>query len=97
MHSVKAFRGTKRSSIYREYVLPDEVFDRILDAAGRPGLSGELGKDEARRLAEELTNLRSSGALLDLDDHVTAIAELARWCGRASDDAWLRIGPRTGV
>ena len=97
MHSVKAFRGTRRSSIYREFVLEDEAFDRIVDALGRQGIDGELDKDEARRLAEELSELRTNAALPELDDHLTAIAELARWCSRATGDAWLRIGPRTGA
>jgi hypothetical protein len=97
MRSVKAFRGTRRSSIYREFVLEDEAFDRIVAAAGLDSLAGELGKDEARRLAEQLTELRASAALPELDDHLTAIAELAHWCGRATGEAWLRIEPRTGV
>jgi hypothetical protein len=88
MHSVKAFRGTRRSSIYREFVLEDEAFDRIVDALGRQGIQGEL---------EELSELRTDAALPELDDHLTAIGELARWCSRATGDAWLRIGPRTGA
>jgi hypothetical protein len=96
MRSVRAFRGTRRSSIYREYVLADEVLDQILAAAGRSGLTGELDQDEARRLAEELDGVRASAALLELDDELTAIAELARWCGRAADEAWLRIEQRAG-
>jgi hypothetical protein len=96
VRSVRAFRGTKRSSLYREFVLPDEALDRILEAAGRSGLTGELDKDEARRLAEELTAVRASAALPELDAELTAIAELAHWCGRAVDTAWLRIEQRTG-
>jgi hypothetical protein len=92
MRSVKAFRGTRRSSIYREHVLSETAFDRI--AAGWPQEFDKLG---ARRLAEELTALRASAALLDLDDDVTAIAELAHWCGRSTGNAWLRIERRTGV
>jgi hypothetical protein len=95
MRSFRAFRGTRRSSIYREFVLTDEAFARIIQAAGRQGLDGELDKAEARRLAEGLTELRASAALPDLDDHLTAIVEIARWCGRATGEAWLRID--TGV
>jgi hypothetical protein len=97
MHSVKAFRGTRRSSIYREFVLADEAFDRIVEALGRQDIQGELDKEEARRLAEELGELRTDAALPELDDHLTAIAELARWCSRATGGSWLRIGPRAGV
>jgi hypothetical protein len=92
MRSVKAFRGTRRSSIYREYVLEDGALARILEAAGRQGLETQMDKDEARRFAEELSELRASAALPDLDDHLTAIAELARWCSRAPDKGWLAVG-----
>jgi hypothetical protein len=97
MRSVKAFRGSRRSSIYREFVLEDEAFARIVEAAGLGPLEVPLDKDGARRLAEELTELRASAVLPELDDHLTAIVELARWCSRATGDAWLRIEPRTGV
>jgi hypothetical protein len=90
--AIRAFRGTRRSSVYREHVLDGAAFERI--AAGWPQ---EFDKAGARRLAEELTALRASAVMLDLDDDLTAIAELARWCSRATGDAWLRIGPRTGV
>jgi hypothetical protein len=84
--AIRAFRGTRRSSVYREHVLDEAAYERM--AAGWPR---ELDKAGARRLAEELTALRASAALLDLDDDLTAIAELARWCARAGGDGWLRI------
>jgi hypothetical protein len=84
--AIRAFRGTRRSSVYREHVLDYAVYERI--AAGWPH---ELDQAGARRLAEELTAVRASAALLDLDDDLTAIAELARWCARPGGDGWLRI------
>ena len=84
--AIRAFRGTRRSSVYREHVLDEAAFERI--AAEWPQEFDQAG---ARRLAEELTALRASAALLDLDDDVTAIAELARWCARAGGDGWLLI------
>ena len=94
MRSVKAFRGSRRSSIYREFVVEEEAFARIVQAAGLGPLDGQLDKGEARRLAEGLTELRTSAVLPELDDQLTAIVELARWCSRASGEAWLRIEPR---
>jgi hypothetical protein len=32
--------------------------------------------------------------LLELDDDLTAIGALARWCARAGEAAWLRIERR---
>jgi hypothetical protein len=88
--AIRAFRGSRRSSVYREHELDAESFARIGAAWPR-----EFDKAGARRLADELTALRASATLLDLDDDLTAIGELARWCARASGDAWLRI--ETGV
>lgn len=87
--AIRAFRGTRRSSVYREHLLDEGSFARI--AADWPR---EFDQQGARRLAEELTALRASAVLLDLDDHLTAIAELARWCARAGRDGWLRIEHR---
>jgi hypothetical protein len=84
--AIRAFRGTRRSSVYREHLVDDAAYERI--AAGWPQ---EFDKAGARRLAEELTALRASAALLELDDELTAIAELARWCARPGGDGWLRI------
>ena len=101
---IRAFRGTRRASVYRDHVLREESFARILAAADEQGLAllssldqhgpHELDKAASMRLAEQLTQLRSSGALVDLDDDLVSLAEVARWCARAGEDAWLRIeGP----
>jgi len=101
---IRAFRGTRRTSVYRTHLLPQGEFRRIVETAERRGLdllptldpsgSRELGKREARTLAAETSSLRMSGELADLDDDLTEIAEVARWCARASEDAWLLIeGP----
>jgi len=101
---IRAFRGSRKASVYRDHVLGEERFARVVATAAEQGLTvlgsldqhGPLGLDKAAsmRLAEELTQLRSSGALVELDDDLVAIAELARWCARAGEDAWLRIeGP----
>jgi hypothetical protein len=95
---VRAFRGTRRSSVYRAHAVGAAETERIRAAAGRLGLPllaalepGELDKREARRLADELTRLRASATLLELDDTLTALAEVASWCARASGRAWLRL------
>jgi hypothetical protein len=101
---VRAFRGTRRTSVYREHVLSERDFERILAAGAARGLSllaslephrpHELRKADARRLADETTDVRSAADLPDLDHELVAIAELARWCARASGDAWLKIDVR---
>src|SRR5262245_51427486 len=99
---VRAFRGTRRASVYRDHVLSETDFARILAAGAARGLallssldrhgSLELDKASARRLAEEATDLRISGELPDLDGDLIAMIEVARWCAHASDASWLRIG-----
>jgi hypothetical protein len=101
---IRAFRGGRRSSVYREHVVSEKVFVRILGAAeqhGQPVLSSldqygahELDKSKAREIAKELRRLRERSELPDLDDDLTAFAEVARWCARASGNAWLRIEGR---
>lgn len=101
---IRAFRGNRRSSVYREHVLAGADFVRILHAAELEGLAllasldqqrpRQLDKADARRLADETTRMRATAALPDLDEDLTAIAEVARWCGRATEDSWLRIEGR---
>ena len=103
---IRAFRGRRKSSVYREHVVAAAAFVLMLDLARREGLTllpaltprgpHELDKDDTQRLAHELTSLRASGVPPELDDDLTAIAELARWCGRAGEDSWLRIAVSGG-
>lgn len=104
MVEIRAFRGTRRASVYREHALSENDFARILAAGTARGLSllaslhhdgpHELDKERAQRLADEITDVRMSGELPELDRDLTAIAEVARWCSRASDQSWLKIaGP----
>jgi hypothetical protein len=101
---VRAFRGTRRTSVYCEHRLADEDFARIHEAASARGLEllaslepcepHELDKEGAQRLAEEMTEVRRSGDVPDLDDDLTALTEVARWCARATKHSWLKIeGP----
>ena len=87
--------------MFRDVVLRLPTFVYILTAAkeqrlpllaslGQSG-SHELDKARAQDLAEELTRLRSSGELPDLDEDLTSLAELARWCAHAREEAWLTI------
>ncbi len=99
--AIRAFRGNRRTSVYRDHVFTSAAFRRILEAGRRRGLPvlssldrngpNPLGKQDARRLAAETTNLRRSGELTDLDEDLTGVAEVARWCAHAPDDAWVRI------
>ena len=101
MVEVRAFRGTRRASVYREHVLRERDYARILAAGAACALSllsslrrhrrHELDKASAKRLADEATDLRISGELPDLDGELTAVAEVARWCAHSSNASWLRI------
>ena len=101
---IRAYRGGKRSSVYREHIVSGEVFGGILNVAREqllPVLSSidqhtarELNKSDARQLADEVTRLRERAELPGLDEDLTALAEVARWCARASGEAWLTIEGR---
>jgi hypothetical protein len=96
-----AFRGTRRTSVYRDHVVSESAFGRILSAGSKRDLSllssldrsgrHELDKAMANQLAHEATDLRMSGELPELDDDLTVITELARWCAHASGDSRLTI------
>ena len=95
---LRSFRGSRRSSVYRVHAVGPTAAERIRRAAFELGLPllatlspGELDKRDARRLADELTRLRASAALLEIDDELTALAAVANWCARAGGSAWLRI------
>jgi len=100
---LRAFRGTRKSAVYRDHTLHRAAFERIVAAARDAHLSTlaeldpsdtrELDKRAARRLAEEVTRLRTSAALLELDDDLTEIAAVANWCARANERSWLLIHP----
>jgi hypothetical protein len=96
----RAFRGTRKASVYRGHVLEADDLNRIAEAGRRAGFDLvaslatapiEVGKENARRLAGELSELRVGAELLDLDDDLTALAELARFCARARERAWLTL------
>ena len=97
----RAFRGTQRSSVYRSYKVDLDVFERIVGAARREGQTGlaalrvegsaDLEPAVARQLAAELTQLRARAVLPDLDRELVALAEVANWCARSREKAWLRI------
>jgi hypothetical protein len=96
---LRAFRGTHRSAVYRAYEVEHEAFRRIVGAAGSELLPtvSRLEPDEtfdaraARRIATELTQLRSTAALVELDGDLAALAEVANWCAHARGDAWLMV------
>src|SRR5262249_28729653 len=65
---LRAFRGTRRTSVYRAHVLSESAFSRILAAGAGRGLTvlssldahrrHELDKARAEQLAKEATDLR---------------------------------------
>jgi hypothetical protein len=98
---LRAFRGSRRSSTYRAHEVGAEAAAQIgavATSAGLTELAGavsaadrELDKRSARVLADEATRLRMTARVLELDDDLTAIAEVANWCGRAAGRAWLQV------
>jgi len=101
---IRAFRGTRRSLVYREHRVSEGAFVRILGVGAKRGLSllsaldqygpHELDKRKARDLVAETETIRSGGELRELDDELIAIAEVARWCSRAPGESWMKIeGP----
>jgi hypothetical protein len=101
---LRAFRGTRRSSTYRAHAIPEAAARRLAGVAAAGGFAGlaavargeegAIDKRSARRLADEATGLRSSALALELDDDLTALAEVANWCARARGRAWLQVRPR---
>jgi hypothetical protein len=95
---IRAFRGTRRKAVYRDHAFGRAAFACIRERL--PLLRSldedrvELDKADARRLAAEISRLRRDAVLLELDDDLTAIGALARWCARAGEAAWLRIERR---
>lgn len=94
----RAFRGSRRSSVYREHVVSADAISRISESAAAARLpllayldECELDRDDAKRLADEATSLRAEASLLDLDPDLTAIAEVANWSARSRERSWLRI------
>ena len=101
---IRAFRGSRRASVYRGHALDEREFKRIIEAGARRGLPrlasldpygpDELDKETAKQLADEANRLRAAAELPDLDGDLVALAEVARWCARAPKGSWLRIeGP----
>ena len=98
--SIRAFRGTRRSSVYRECIVPEHVFSDLV-AAGEshalPTLASlaahgphQLDKGRARKLAREVAAI---GTPLH-EPHLTALLEIARWCAHAKATSWLTIAGR---
>jgi hypothetical protein len=101
--AIRAFRGTRRSSVYRECLVSEKVFGRLLatgETRGLPLLSSldsrgphELDKKRSRRFAEEAAVVEDAVNEPDF----AAIVEIALWCAHAKGNSWLRIvGPRGG-
>jgi len=101
---VRAYRGQRRASVNREHVLNEDLFARALLLARAyqlhqlGSLDGygptELNKLQARRFADELGFLRTVVNDSLLEPHLTGMQEVADFCWRTSEDAWLVIeGP----
>jgi hypothetical protein len=101
MVEFRAFRGTRRSSVYRAHTVETSAFRRIVEAAAAERLAelprlaspaaAELDAAAARRIATELTQLRSAAVVVDLDRDLAAIAAVANWCAHGRGRAWLTV------
>ena len=97
----RAFRGSQRSSVYRSHVVAASALMRIVQIAAQEhlpllgqlevGQRLELEPGPARQLAQEVGRLRSRAVLLELDADLTGIAEVANWCARSREKAWLIV------
>jgi len=98
-YAIRGFRGTRRSSVYREHLVSATLLMRVVEVAEQKGFpvsaslreDRELNKAEARQLAGELDAIRARQELPELDCDLVAIAEVARWCAHARGEARLRI------
>jgi hypothetical protein len=88
---LRAFRGTRRSSTYRVHGVATEHGARLAELVPTLRLDAEIDKAGARQLADELTALRAGAVALELDDDLTALAEVANWCARARGRSWLQV------
>jgi hypothetical protein len=94
---IRAFRGTRRSSVYRECVVSERVFRSLLAAGesiGLPVLSSldpygphELDKADAAKLADEVAVIQERVNEPQFAD----ISQVAMWCARARANSWMRI------
>lgn len=101
--TIRAFRGTRRSSVYRECVVPEQVFARLVTAGEHKGLRSlasldtggphKLDKNHARKLARDVAEVEG---LLN-EPQLAGIVQIALWCAHAKATSWLTIaGPLAG-
>lgn len=97
---IRALRGNQRSSVYRECVISDDLFRRLLAAGAtrrfrslnalEPYGPHKLDKQRARRFAREVAELQDSLR----EPEVAAIIEVTLWCAHATHKSWLIISPK---
>jgi hypothetical protein len=94
---IRAFRGSRRSAVYREVVLSAGAFERVV-AEGRAhelaqlaSLQGarRLDRDQARALVAEIESLGGAHHSPELGPLLERLADVARWCARARGGSWL--------
>jgi hypothetical protein len=102
---VRAFRGTRPASVYREYIVGEGTFVRMLELGREKGLpilslldqygSHEFDRMEAAQLLGEVEAVQASPGDDELAQHLLGIANVVRWCADAPDGGtWLTIiGP----
>jgi hypothetical protein len=101
---VRAYRGPRRASVFREHLVPEDLFSRALMLARAYELHQlsaldpygpfELNKEQARRISEEAAWL---AALVNdplLEPHLHGVRKAADFCWQYSGEAGLIIeGP----
>jgi hypothetical protein len=94
---IRAFRGTERSSVYRECVVPIELFRRLL-ATGKsrrlrslsaldPYGPHKLDREHAKQFAEDVAVVQDTVN----EPRFAEIVAVARWCAHSTAKSWLRI------
>lgn len=101
---IRAYRGPQQTSVYKEHVIPEDLFSRLLHLASAYKLHQfqtldpygpfELNDQQARRLAEEVAFI---GRIVNDDllrPHLVAIKDVADYCWQHSGESRLVIeGP----
>jgi len=87
--------------VYRECVVSDDLFRRLVAAGATHGYRSltaleprgphRLDKRHARRFAREVADVQDSLR----EPEVAAIIEVALWCAHATHNSWLTIRRRT--
>lgn len=101
---IRAYRGSRRASIYDEHAMPEDLFARLTLIASAyklhqlsaldPYGPTELNREQARRVSEEAAFVAQTLNDPLLAPHLEAVQRVADYCWKHSGESWLVIeGP----